>query len=135
MTEQTKRWQVNALLSSWPRQEYPITYKPGDILSTAFVTTVVVDAEDAQDACNKAWTVGNRMGESATGRIWSQFVRSMSVGDVLEATTWNTDPASTTYWLVKPMGFEQIKAPHPSTIKSGRQALIDGQVASTDLIG
>jgi hypothetical protein len=82
-------------------------WTPGVPLAGDIRTHVEVEAQTWEEALEKVWEVGNRMGSDHPGRTWSSDVRSVSIGDVVVLVLPETSEFRA--FAVRSLGWEEVR--------------------------
>lgn len=81
-------------------------WTPDNRLAYDYAMVLDVQAPDADAAAEQAYVIGNRQATDAEGKAWPAWVRSVSVGDVMQVRGWGPDEAVDL--TVMPLGFNAV---------------------------
>jgi len=96
-------------------------YETGDLLTNGPIVRLAADTEHA--ALDRVWTIGNRMDPETYE--WPDFIRSLSVGDVLAVKPEGTFPVPVHYFAVASFGFDAITPAQFDESRSGQARISD----------
>lgn len=107
-------------------------WSPGDSLLTHGEMRLRVVVPTPGHAPDEAFKIGNRIGQDDTGKSWPNWIRSVSVGDVVEVCT--TDDKTVGFYACQRAGWRMLT---PDDVEDDltscdRTALVEAWVAAPE---